>query len=116
MVDSSLTCEARRASRPPQLNFKRSGFNVSRVHPDNKIPSKNSLGGGSGVGVQLGAKRDDILPIVHVSIALSQLRAKINEVAGKKEVVLWRHREGITHEGSRIDRQGSGHLPRDTVV
>ena len=43
-----------------------------------------------------------LLPVLHVSISLRQLRAEVYEVASKEEVVLWLDGESISHEDSGI--------------
>lgn len=51
----------------------------------------------------------DILPVIQVSISLYGLRRKVDRVAGKEEVVLGRHGEGVAHECCGVDDEGAGH-------
>ena len=60
-------------------------------------------------------RSDDSLPILRISPPLRNLRARIDEMASKEQIVLWRYSHGVAHEGHRIARQSQGHRSRDTV-
>lgn len=59
--------------------------------------------------------RENVLPVVVPPITLNQLRIKVDEMAGKEEIVLRRHGHGVAHEGARVEAQGSREGSRDTM-
>lgn len=59
--------------------------------------------------------RGNILPVVQITVCLGSLSAKVGQVAGEKEVVLGGDSEGVAHEGSGVDNQGTGHGSGDTT-
>lgn len=49
------------------------------------------------------------------SVSLRQLRALVDKMATKQEVVLRLDGEGVAHESRRVDNEGAGHATGDTV-
>lgn len=50
---------------------------------------------------------------VQISVALSQLGTTIDEMAGKEKVVSGGDSKGVSHKGTGVDDESSGHLSRD---
>jgi hypothetical protein len=57
----------------------------------------------------------NVLPVVKVSVSLSDLCAKVDEMAAEEEVVYGGDGEGVAHEGGRVTTESEGHGSRDTV-
>ena len=51
--------------------------------------------------------------VVQVSVSLSELSAGVDEVAGEEKVVSGCDSKGVSHEGTGIDDESTGHLSRD---
>lgn len=58
----------------------------------------------------------NVLPVVEVSVCLSSLCAKVDEVAAEEEVVYRGDGHGVAHECGRVTAEGKGHGSRDTVL
>jgi len=57
----------------------------------------------------------DVLPVVKVSVSLSNLCTEVDEMAAEEEVVYGSDGEGVAHEGGRVTAESGGHRSRDTV-
>ena len=55
----------------------------------------------------------DLLPILRISITLSDLRPEVHKMTCEQQWILRRHREGVSHECSGVEGQGEGHGARD---
>jgi hypothetical protein len=53
--------------------------------------------------------------VVQVSVSLSELSAGVDEVAGEEKVVSGCDSKGVSHEGTGIDDESTGHLSRDQL-
>lgn len=51
----------------------------------------------------------NILKVVQVSVALSKLGGKVDQMAAEKQVVLRRYGERVAHESSRVHNESTGH-------
>lgn len=51
----------------------------------------------------------DVLPVVKVSVSLSDLCAKVDEMTAEEEVVDGGDGKGVAHEGGRVTAQSEGH-------
>lgn len=51
----------------------------------------------------------NVLPVVEVSVSLSDLCAKVDEMAAEEEVVNGGDGEGVAHEGGRVTAESEGH-------
>lgn len=56
-----------------------------------------------------------LLPVLHEARALDQLRALVDEVAGKEQVVLGHNGHGVAHEDARVEDERDGHLAADDL-
>lgn len=53
--------------------------------------------------------------VVDVSVALHELRGKVDGVAAKEEVICGGDGEGVAHEGTGVEGEGGGHGTGDAV-
>ena len=54
-------------------------------------------------------RKNHSLPILHIPIALRDLRPKVDEMAPKQQIVLRRDGQGVAHKGAGIQDQGARH-------
>jgi hypothetical protein len=52
---------------------------------------------------------DNVLPVVEVSVSLSDLCAEVDEMATEEEVVYGSDGESVAHEGSRVTTESESH-------
>jgi hypothetical protein len=60
-------------------------------------------------------EKDNILPVVKVSVSLGDLCAKVDEMATEEEVVYGGDGESVAHESGRVTAEGKSHGSRDAV-
>ena len=58
----------------------------------------------------------DILPIIQISISLSQLRTFVDEMTAEEKIIPRLNGQSVTHERGRIDDQSRRHFSRDTIL
>lgn len=74
------------------------------------------------VSIDLSSNQDQreqclyVLPVVEVSVSLSDLCAEVDEMATEQKVVYGSDGHGVTHEGGRVTGESKSHGSRDTVV
>lgn len=57
----------------------------------------------------------NVLPVVEVAVCLCALSAEVGQVASEEEIVRRSDGEGVAHEGSSVNDQGTGHGTGDTM-
>lgn len=53
--------------------------------------------------------------VVQVSVSLGELGTSVDEVAGEEKVVFGGDSEGVSHKGTGVDDESTGHLSRDQL-
>lgn len=57
-----------------------------------------------------------VLPVLHVTVALGSLCAKVDQVATEEEVVPGSDGHGVAHEGGAVADKSGGHGAGNAVV